>query len=251
MHDTLRYFALDPIYRSHHHDELTFGLMYAWQEKFILPLSHDEIVHGKGSLLQRMPGDDWQRFANLRALFGWMWAHPGKQLLFMGGEFGQRNEWDHERSLDWHLLDSAAHRGIARLIGDLNRTQASFAALHDSDFDPRGFGWLDVSDIGASVFAFRRSSHQTPAKPHGQASPKGVAAGPVLCAANLTPVPRSGYRIGLPHGGAWREVLNTDAEIYGGTGVLNGDVVVEPVPWQGCNYSAVITLAPLAVLWLA
>ena len=187
MHDTLEYFSTDPLYRMHHHGQLTFGFVYAWSENFVLPLSHDEVVHGKGSLLGKMPGDDWQQFANLRALYGWMWAHPGKQLLFMGCEFGQRREWSEERSLDWHLLDDPLHAGAMRLVADLNRIEAEHPALWQRDTEPAGFDWLDASDAQQSVLSFVRN---------------GTDVDPVVCVANFTPVPRHGYRIGLPVGGS-------------------------------------------------
>jgi 1,4-alpha-glucan branching enzyme len=195
-------------------------------------------VHGKGSLLGKMPGDRWQRFANLRALYGWMWAHPGKQLLFMGGEFGQEREWAHDESLDWHLLDDDGHRGVLELVAALNRVSGEHPALWSNDFRSDGFRWLDASDRGASVFVFARTDA-------GGGEPSVVAA------ANLTPVPRPGYRIGIPGAGAWSEVLNTDDERFGGSGVTNPSVTVEDVPWHGCSRSAVVTLPPLGVLWLA
>jgi 1,4-alpha-glucan branching enzyme len=238
MHDTLEYFAKDPVYRSYEHDKLTFGLIYVWHENFISPLSHDEVVHGKGSLLGKMPGDRWQRFANLRALYGWMWAHPGKQLLFMGGELAQEREWNHEASLDWHLLDQPEHRGVRDLVRELNAVEDAHPALWAADFTADGFRWLDAGDRAASVYAFARAA--------GRGEPPAVVA-----VANLTPVPRYGYRVGLPAGGSWREVLNTDDARWGGSGVRNDDLTVEPTPWQGCGHSAALTLPPLAVVWLA
>ncbi len=234
MHDTLEYFSADPVHRSHHHGQLTFGFVYAWSENFVLPISHDEVVHGKGSLLGKMPGDDWQRFANLRALYGWMWAHPGKQLLFMGCELAQEREWTEERSLDWHLLDDPRHDGVRQLVGALNRAHVDHPAMWRRDTEPAGFDWLDASDAAQSVLAFQRNGHDE---------------SPVVCVANFTPVPRHGYRLGLPSAGAWDEVLNTDAEAYGGSGVDNGTVHSEDVPWQGREHSAVVTLPPLAVIW--
>jgi 1,4-alpha-glucan branching enzyme len=237
MHDTLGYFARDPIYRRYHHNELTFGLVYAWSEQFVLPLSHDEVVHGKGSLFGKMPGDRWQRLANLRALFGWMWAHPGKQLLFMGGEFGQEHEWSHESSIEWHLLDDASHRGVSDLIRAINEVYRTQPALWQRDFTPDGFRWIDATDTDQSVLSFLRLSAE------GQ---------PVACVANLTPVPHHGYRIGLPAGGRWLELLNTDAVEFGGSGLGNtGAVDAEEHAWHGLDYSASLTLPPLAVLWLA
>ncbi len=236
MHDTLEYFSTDPLYRMHHHGQLTFGFVYAWSENFVLPLSHDEVVHGKGSILGKLPGDEWQRMANLRALYGWMWSHPGKQLLFMGCEFGQRREWSEERSLDWHLLDDPLHAGAMRLVGDLNRLEAEHPALWQRDTEPAGFDWLDASDAQQSVLSFVRNGHDVD---------------PVVCVANFTPAPRHGYRIGLPSAGRWTEILNTDAEAYGGSGVGNGDVESEDVAWQGHDQSVVVTLPPLGVVWLA
>ena len=198
------------------------------------PLSHDEVVHGKGSLLGRMPGDDWQRFANLRALYGWMWAHPGKKLLFMGGEFAQEQEWSEERSLDWHLLDDDRHAGVQRLVRALNDLQAAHPALWARDFTPEGFRWLDASDRSASVLAFERLDDDET----------------VVCVANLTPVPRPGYRVGLADDGPWTELLSTDDGRFGGSGVLNPDLVPEPTPWQGRPYSAGLTLPPLGVCFL-
>jgi len=248
MHDTLQYFGKDPVHRSHHHDELGFGLVYAFSENFVLPLSHDEVVHGKGSLLGKMPGDEWQRFANLRALYGWMWAHPGKQLLFMGSEFAQLREWDHDRSLDWHLLDDDAHRGVAELVRELNHVQRALPALWSADFVSDGFRWLDAADRAASVFAFERRAGSDPV---AGVEPPASAARPVVCVANFTPVPRYGYRVGLSGAGRWVEVLNTDDARWGGSGVTNPDVVADPVPWQGRELSAVLTLPPLGVVWLA
>jgi 1,4-alpha-glucan branching enzyme len=237
MHDTLGYFARDPIYRRYHHNELTFGLVYAWSEQFVLPLSHDEVVHGKGSLLGKMPGDRWQRLANLRSLFGWMWAHPGKQLLFMGGEFGQEHEWSHEAGIEWHLLDDPAHRGISDLVRSIHHVYRSQPSLWQRDFTPDGFRWIDATDTDQSVLSFLRLSAD------GQ---------PVACVANLTPVPHHGYRLGLPAGGRWLELLNTDAREFGGSGLGNaGAVEAEEYPWHGLDCSASLTLPPLAVLWLA
>jgi len=237
MHDTLGYFQQDPIYRRYHHHELTFSLMYAFSENFVLPLSHDEVVHGKGSLINKMPGDAWQRFANLRCLYAYMWAHPGKKLLFMGQEFAQPDEWSHERSLDWHLLEQSSHAGVQALVRDLNRVYAATPALWENDFDPAGFWWLEANDAASSVVAFARAS---------------VDAEQVLaCVANLTPMPRENYRIGLPRAGSWREALNTDSEHYGGTNAGNrGTMQAEPIPWNGQPFSAEISLPPLAVLWL-
>jgi 1,4-alpha-glucan branching enzyme len=238
MHDVLAYLSHDPVHRKHHHDRLTFGLLYAWQENFVLPLSHDEVVHGKGSLLGRMPGDDWQRFANLRVLHAFMYAHPGKKLLFMGGEFGQVREWSHDRSLDWHLLEQGpSHRGLQRLVRDLNRLYRAEPALHQVDFSPDGFAWMDCNNWEQSVVAFVRRARD----------PDDF----VLVACNFTPVPRIGYRIGVPVAGAYRELLNTDAACYGGSDLGNaGGVVSQPIAWHGQPCSIVLTLPPLAVLVL-
>jgi 1,4-alpha-glucan branching enzyme len=237
MHDTLAYFQQDPIYRRYHHHELTFSLMYAFSENFILPLSHDEVVHGKGSLVQKMPGDRWQKLANLRALYAYMWAHPGKKLLFMGGELAQEQEWSHERSLDWHLLERPEHAGIQRLVGDLNRLYRDEPALWELDSDPAGFWWIEPNDADANVMAFARQSKD------GERV--------VVFVANLSPVPRPGYRLGLPRSTRWREALNTDSTYYGGSDVGNlGVVEPEPLPWHGQPVSAEITLPPLAAVWL-
>jgi 1,4-alpha-glucan branching enzyme len=241
MHDTLDYFHHDPVHRRYHHGQLTFGLIYAWSENFVLPLSHDEVVHGKGSLLNKMPGDRWQQLANLRALYAWMWAHPGKKLLFMGGELAPEAEWDHERELDWWILDCwAAHRGVFDLLRELNRRYRQLPALWERDETPEGFEWIDADDSDQSVISFLRY-------PAGR-----DPAGAVACVANLTPVPRAGYRIGLPAGGRWLELLNTDAAEFGGGGWGNlGAVTAEERPWHGRPFSAAVTLPPLAVLWLA
>jgi 1,4-alpha-glucan branching enzyme len=238
MHDTLAYFSLDPIHRRYHHHDLTFGLMYAWTENFVLPLSHDEVVHLKGSLIHKMPGDRWQKFANLRALFGWMWAHPGKQLLFMGGEFAQEQEWSEIRSLDWHLLDDPMHKGVQTLMRSLNAVEAAEPAMYAADFTPDGFRWIDANDSDQSVYSFLRFD------PHGGGRP-------IACVANLTPVPRHGYRLGLPIAGRWTEVLNTDASEFGGGGVGSGEVWTDGVAWHGHPQSVALTLPPLGVVWLA
>jgi 1,4-alpha-glucan branching enzyme len=237
MHDTLAYFQQDPVYRRYHHHELTFSLMYAFSENFVLPLSHDEVVHGKGSLLEKMPGDRWQQLANLRALYAYMWAHPGKKLLFMGQEFGQEREWSHERSLDWHLLEDHGHGGLQNLIRDLNHVYRDHSALWERDDDAEGFGWLEANDADGNVVAFVRWGN-------GDAKP-------VVCICNLSPVPRDGYRVGLPRSGAWSEVLNTDAGVYGGANVGNmGAVDAEAQPWHNQPFSAAVTLPPLGVVWL-
>jgi 1,4-alpha-glucan branching enzyme len=237
MHDTLEYFQQDPIYRRYHHHQLTFSLMYAFSENFILPLSHDEVVHGKGSLFNKMPGDRWQKHANLRALYAYMWAHPGKKLLFMGQEFAQEVEWSHERSLDWHLLEESDKSGIQMLVRDLNRAYRAEPALWENDFDPSGFYWIEPNDSDSNVVAFARTS-----KDHERV---------VIFAGNLSPVPRGPYRIGLPRSGRWKELVNTDAESYGGANIGNyGGVEAEPIPWHGQSFSAEVTLPPLAALWL-
>jgi 1,4-alpha-glucan branching enzyme len=238
MHDTLAYFQQDPIYRRYHHHELTFSLMYAFSENFVLPLSHDEVVHGKGSLYSKMAGaDHWQKLANLRALYAYMWAHPGKKLLFMGCELGQHAEWSHERSLDWHLLEQPEHAGIQSLVRDLNRLYRSEPALYELDSDPAGFWWLEPNDADNNIVAFARQSRDS----------KRV----VVFIANLSPVPHTGYRIGLPRSGRWREALNTDSSYYGGSDVGNlGGVQPEPIPWHNQAFSAEVTLPPLAAIWL-
>jgi 1,4-alpha-glucan branching enzyme len=238
MHDTLSYLSRDPIHRRHHHGSLSFRGLYAFHENFVLPLSHDEVVHGKGSLLGKMPGDEWQRFANLRALYGYMYACPGKKLLFMGGEFAQWNEWDHERSLDWHLLDlGPGHRGVQRLVADLNRLYRSERALHELDTEPSGFAWMDCHDADASVVSFVRHGRDT-----GDL---------VLCVFNFTPVPRPGYRVGVPRPGFYAERLNSDSQHYGGSDIGNaGGVLSEPIPCHGQPHSVSLTLPPLAALVL-
>jgi 1,4-alpha-glucan branching enzyme len=236
MHDTLAYLGNDPIHRKYHHDKLTFGLLYAFSENFILPLSHDEVVHGKGSLLAKMPGDEWQKFANLRAYYGFMWSHPGKKLLFMGGEFAQWREWNHDRALDWHHLEDPRHRGVQSLVRDLNALLRSTPALHKRDFDSAGFEWVEANDGDNSVLAFLRRADHAP---------------PVLVVCNFTPVVRYDYRIWVPTPGEWRERINTDAKDYGGTGVGNqGAVKAEALPWHGHPYSLSLTLPPLATLVL-
>jgi len=237
MHDTLDYFQQDAIYRRYHHHELTFSLVYAFTENFVLPLSHDEVVHGKGSLISRMPGDSWQKRANLRTLYAYMWAHPGKKLLFMGQEFAQEAEWSHERSLDWHLLESPEHSGIQSLVRDLNRAYRAEPALWEVDFEPAGFYWIEPNDAESNVVAFARTS-------------KG-AERVLIFAGNLSPIPRGPYRLGLPRSGKWRELINTDSTFYGGTDTGNlGGITAEPIPWHGQPFSAEITLPPLGAVWL-
>jgi 1,4-alpha-glucan branching enzyme len=236
MHDTLAYFSRDPVYRKFHHDQLTFSIWYAFHENFVLPFSHDEVVHGKGSLLGRMPGDDWQKFANLRLLFGYLYGHPGKKLLFMGCEFGQRDEWNHDRSLDWHLLAQAPHRGVQSWVRDLNRLYRREPALHARDFDMHGFEWADLHDWEHSVISFLRRGD----------GPDDL----MLVVCNFTPVPHVNYRVGVPRGGRWTEALNSDAALYGGSGLGNlGGVEAAPVPAHGRDHSLVLALPPLAVLF--
>jgi len=237
MHDTLEYFKKDPVYRRFHHNQLTFGLLYAFNENFVLPLSHDEVVHGKGSLLGRMAGDRWQKFANLRAYYGFMWAHPGKKLLFMGGEFGQEREWNFDASLDWHLLDDPLHGGVRNLVAELNRFYRAHPALYDQDFDHHGFEWIDCADTDNSVLAWLRWSR------HGH--------GPVVVVCNLTPTVHHGYRIGVPAAGRYREALNTDAARFGGGGVSSGTFIeADAIPHHGRPASLSLTLPPLATVYL-
>jgi len=237
MHDTLDYFQQDPFYRRWHHHELTFSLVYAFTENFVLPLSHDEVVHGKGSLYTKMPGDHWQKHANLRTLYAYMWSHPGKKLLFMGQEFAQEQEWSHERSLDWHLLEQPLNHGMQSLVRDLNGVYRDRPALWENDFEASGFYWLEPNDAENSVVAFARTSRDF--------------SDIVATVLNLTPVPRYAYRVGLPREGRWVEAVNTDSTHYGGSDVGNcGGVVAEPVPWGGQPFSAEVTLPPLAGLWL-
>ena len=237
MHDTLEYFSKDPVYRKFHGSQLTFSIWYAFSENFLLPLSHDEVVYGKGSLLNKMPGDDWQKFSNLRLLFGYMYAHPGKKLLFMGGEFGQWNEWYHEKSLDWHLLDFPPHQGLQRWVQDLNRAYKQEPALHQKDFDAKGFEWIDFHDAESSVISFLRNGD--------------VPEETVLLVCNFTPVPRYAYRVGVPEGSTWIEILNSNGTVYGGTGQGNmGKVESEEVSFQGRPSSLSLTIPPLSILFL-
>jgi len=236
MHDTLNYMKRDPVYRKHHHDSLTFSLWYAFHENFVLPLSHDEVVHGKGSLIGRMPGDDWQQFANLRLLLGYMWAHPGKKLLFMGGEFGQRREWTHEDSLEWHVLQYPLHQGVQSWVADLNRISRENPSLYRKDFTPDGFRWVQRGDWEQSAISLLRLG--------------GEGAPPVLAVFNFTPVPRFNYRVGVPRGGYWREMLNGDAPIYGGSGLGNyGGADAVPMPYEEYSHSLTLTLPPLAAVF--
>ena len=237
MHDTLRYFSRDPIFRKYHHGELTFSIWYAFSENFVLALSHDEVVYGKGSLLGKMPGDDWRRFANLRLLYGYMFGHPGKKLLFMGGEFGQWQEWNHDAEPQWELLESPPHQGVLQWVADLNHLYRTQTALHERDFKAEGFEWIDYRDAEASVLAFLRRG-----KRHDDV---------VLVALNFTPVPREGYRIGVPVPGLWTELLNSDAKAYGGSGLGNaGAVMAEEIESFDHPYSLSLTLPPLAAVFM-
>ncbi|MGZ4465916.1 MAG: 1,4-alpha-glucan branching protein GlgB [Nocardioides sp.] len=237
MHDSLGYVQHDPIHRSYHHGEMTFSLVYAWSENFVLPISHDEVVHGKGSLLRKMPGDRWQQLANLRAYLGFMWAHPGKQLLFMGAEMGQESEWAEARELDWWLLDHPEHRGVHSLVRDLNTVYRDSPALWARDHEPAAFAWIDANDAGRNTFSFVR---------------RGEAGTPdLVCVSNFSAVPHEGYRLGLPAPGRWEEVLNTDAETYTGSGVGNmGAVTAEAGDWSGQPAYADVRVPPLATVWL-
>ena len=237
MHDTLKYMAEDPVNRKYHHNQLTFRAVYAFTENFILPLSHDEVVHGKGSLINKMPGDDWQKRANLRLLLSYMWTQPGKKLLFMGCEFGQYKEWNHDASLDWHLMDDPNHAGIARLIGDLNHLYRSEPALHVFDCEPAGFQWVEANDGDKSVLCYFRKGYDSDP--------------PILLAFNFTPVVRHNYRLGVPRNGVWKETLSSDAAIYGGSGQGNlGGVETVPFGSHGQPYSITVTLPPLGMIML-
>jgi 1,4-alpha-glucan branching enzyme len=237
MHDTLEYFKQDPIHRKYHHNQLTFRMLYGFTENFVLPLSHDEVVHGKGSLIGKMPGDEWQRFANLRLLFGYMYAQPGKKLLFMGGEFGQVREWTHDTSLEWHVLQYPVHSGVQKWVEQLNRVYREQPALHELDNDPAGFEWIDCNDNAASTVSLLRKG----------SSPRER----IVVVSNFTPVPRLFYRVGVPTGGYWRELLNSDSRDYGGSNMGNsGGVQAEPIPAHGRPYSLSLTLPPLAALFL-
>jgi len=235
MHDTLVYMSKDPIYRQYQHNQLTFRMIYAWTENFVLPLSHDEVVHGKGSLIGKMPGDDWHKFAGLRLLFAYMYTQPGKKLLFMGGEFGQWAEWNHDASLEWNLLEYAPHQGLQKWVEDVNKLYRAERALHELDFDPAGFEWIDCNDAASSTLSYIRKAKS--------------ASEVILVACNFTPVARTGYRLGVPHEGVWREILNSDAPGYGGSGQGNlGAVTAEPVPYHNRPYSITATLPPLGAV---
>jgi 1,4-alpha-glucan branching enzyme len=236
MHDTLSYLGREPVHRQWHHDEMTFAAVYAWSENFILPISHDEVVHGKRALAAKAPGDRWQRMATVRALFAFMWAHPGKQLLFMGCELGDEREWSEQAGLDWSLRDDPANAGIATLVRDLNAAYRSSPALWTQDTTPDGFAWLDAHDADANVFGFTRY---------------GADGSIMVCVVNFSPVPRDSHRLGLPRPGRWQEAVNTDSEYYGGSGVGNlGRVEADGGPWQGQPASATLRLPPLGALWL-
>jgi 1,4-alpha-glucan branching enzyme len=227
----------DPIHRRHHHGALTFGISYAWTERYVLPLSHDEVVHGKGSLINKMPGDEWRKFANLRLLYGYMFTQPGKKLMFMGGEIAQYREWNHDAQLDWSLLEFPMHQGMQQWVTDLNAFYANERAAHRCDMDPGGFEWIDADDALNSVLSYIRRDSE---------SGEELV---VIC--NCTPLVREGYRIGVPHAGYWREVLNSDADVYGGSGVGNlGGVEADAVPFHGRTHSLSVTLPPLAIVVL-
>jgi 1,4-alpha-glucan branching enzyme len=237
MHDTLKYMSHDPVHRKFHHSELTFRMIYAFHENFVLPLSHDEIVHQKGSLLSRMPGDLWQKFANLRLLFAYMYSQPGKKLLFMGGEFGQWSEWAHDDSLDWHLLNLSSHRRLQRWVSDLNHTYRNERALHELDCEGEGFEWIDGSDSQQSMLSYVRKS--------------AGGSDTILVVCNFTPVPRYEYRVGVPQSGRWTEILNSDSDAYGGTDFGNlGGKDAEEVPMHGRNHSLNLTIPPLGAVFL-
>ena len=235
MHDVLQYTHTDPVYRQWSQNQLTFSILYNDSENFILPFSHDEVVHGKGAMLDKMAGDAWQKLATLRTLYGFMLGHPGKKLLFMGSEFGQWREWNHDRSLDWHLLDQPAHAGMQRLVRDLNLIYRDEPALWERDFDASGFAWIEANDAASNTLAFARFGGERA----------------LVCVENLSPVPRPGYRVGVPRGGTWSEVLNTDAEVYGGSGLVNPvPLAAEKREWSAQPWSVELTLPPLAVVWL-
>jgi 1,4-alpha-glucan branching enzyme len=234
MNDTLRYMAEQPIHRRYHHNEITFSMVYAYSERFVLPISHDEVVHGKGSLYERMPGDHWQKLAGVRLLLGYQWTHPGKQLIFMGSEFAQQTEWTEAHSLDWHALDDPAHQGVLRSVADLNRVYKETPALWQLDHTPDGFEWIDSDDAFRNTLAYLRKGSDSP---------------PVAVVINFAGVPHEGYRLALPRGGRWREIYNSDAEAYGGSGVGNlGEIEALPEPHYGRPYSASIRVPPLGVV---
>jgi 1,4-alpha-glucan branching enzyme len=236
MHDTLKYLSKVPVHRKYHHDQMTFSIWYAFTENFLLPLSHDEVVHGKGALIRKMPGDEWQGFANLRLLFGYMYGHPGKKLLFMGGEFGQWKEWSHDESLEWHVLAYPLHLGVQQWVRDLNKLYKNEQALYELDFSDQGFEWIDFHDWEQSIISFLRKGNKTDDM--------------ILVVFNATPVVRYDYIVGVPRKGSWREVLNSDAEMYGGSGCGNsGTVEAVDIPAQGRKYSLTLTLPPLGVLF--
>ena len=233
MHDTLTYFSKDPIHRHYHHDQLTFGLLYAFTENFVLPLSHDEVVHGKGSLLNKMPGDEWQRFANLRLLYTYMYTYPGKKILFMGGEFGQGTEWNYDTTLDWYVLEYPLHQGVMKLLGDLNKLYCHHEEFYTHDFEPEGFEWIDCHDASQSIISYQR-----------KAKDKFL-----IVVLNFTPIPRENYRIGVPRDGTYHEILNSDSEFYGGSNLGNGQgLIADPIPWMNQSHSLTITLPPLAAI---
>jgi 1,4-alpha-glucan branching enzyme len=236
MHDTLKFLARDPIHRQYHHNEVTFRMVYAFSENYVLPLSHDEVVHGKGSLIAKMPGDDWQKFANLRLLFGWQWAQPGKKLLFMGGEWGQGREWNHDVSLDWHQSGEGWHRGVLQWVADLNHLYRREPALYEQDCKPAGFEWVDCTDAVSGIVSFLRKSTSGDEQ--------------VLVVCNFTPVTRFGYRVGVPFPGRWQELINSDGMIYGGSGQGNkGGFEPNDIEWHGRPWSLSLTVAPLAVMF--
>jgi 1,4-alpha-glucan branching enzyme len=236
MHDTLKYMHENPIHRKYHHDILTFGLLYAFHENFVLPFSHDEVVHGKSSLLYKMPGDEWQRFANLRLLYTYMFTYPGKKLLFMGCEFGQGDEWNHHKALDWYVLDYPHHQGIQHLVRDLNKLYVKYPELHFYDFESQGFQWIDCHDHEQSIISYIRKSKDKN----------------IVVVLNFTPVKRDNYRIGVPCEGIYKEVINSDSSYYGGSNVGNNEVVIaEPIAWMGFPYSLKLTLPPLGGIALS
>jgi 1,4-alpha-glucan branching enzyme len=236
MHDTLKYFQTDPLFRSGNHNALTFGFLYAWSENFILPFSHDEVVHMKGALLNKMPGDEHQKFANLRALYGYMWAHPGKKLLFMGGEFAQWREWNETESLDWHLVNKPLHEGVQTLVRDLNQVYGGHAALWEVDAEPSGFQWIDADNAAENIVSFIRRAPGTDRE--------------LVCVGNFAPVTREAHRLGLPREGKYRLILNTDSAEYGGSGVeVSESITAEAERLHGQDFSATVKLPPLATLW--